>query len=327
MLKAPRAAVAAILGSAVLAAGCGGGGSSADASRPAPSASDFPAVGGQTLQKLLKSSGATSSKDVAAPAQATFEAGDNRFGFGVFTVAREQISDADVALYVAPSGGGKALGPFPARVESLAVEARFQSKTTSEDPDAAKDVYVADVRFPKNGAYDVVAMIRSGDALEATVMPSVQVGGSPNIPRVGERAPVVHTPTAADVGGDLSKIDTRDPHDNMHDVDLADALGKKPVVLLFATPALCQSRVCGPVVDIEDQVKSELGDEADFIHMEVYANNDPNSGYRPQLRAYGLRTEPWLFVMDRSGRITTRIEGAFSVTELEKAVREAVAAG
>ena len=42
----------------------------------------------------------------------------------------------------------------------------------------------------------------------------------------------------------------------MHDVDFADALGKKPVVLLFATPLLCQSRVYGPVADIAEEVKA-----------------------------------------------------------------------
>ena len=43
----------------------------------------------------------------------------------------------------------------------------------------------------------------------------------------------------------------------MHDVDFADVVGKKPTVLLFATPALCQSRVCGPVVDVAEQVKRD----------------------------------------------------------------------
>ncbi len=64
----------------------------------------------------------------------------------------------------------------------------------------------------------------------------------------------------------------------MHDVDLADVVGKKPVVLLFATPALCVSRVCGPVVDIAEQVKSEVGDDVAFIHMEIFTDNDPNQG-------------------------------------------------
>ena len=111
----------------------------------------------------------------------------------------------------------------------------------------------------------------------------------------------------------------------MHKVDFADALGKEPVVLLFATPQLCQSRTCGPVVDIEEEVHAELGDEAAFIHMEVYNQNDPNKGIRPQLRAFHLESEPWLFVIGADGKISTRIEGAFSPAELKAAVEKAAA--
>ena len=109
----------------------------------------------------------------------------------------------------------------------------------------------------------------------------------------------------------------------MHDVNAAKTIGEKPTVLLFATPALCVSRVCGPVVDIAEQVKAELGDDAAFIHMEVFNNNNPNDGVRPQLKEYGLQTEPWLFVVDADGKVTTRIEGAFSVEELREAVENA----
>lgn len=138
---------------------------------------------------------------------------------------------------------------------------------------------------------------------------------------MGERAPRVHTPTAADVGGDLSKIDTRIPPDDMHKEDLAEVLGHKPVVLLFATPQLCQSRVCGPVVDEAEQVEQTLGKGVTFIHMEIYNNNNPSDGVRPQVKAFHLPSEPWLFVIDRHGVVRTRIEGAWSVPELEKAVR------
>ncbi len=106
----------------------------------------------------------------------------------------------------------------------------------------------------------------------------------------------------------------------MHDEDLADVLGRKPVVLLFATPQLCQSRICGPVVDVAEQVKREFGDRVAFIHQEVYNDNEINKGVRPQMRAYRLPSEPWLFVIDRSGKVSTVIEGAFSVGELQDAV-------
>lgn len=38
---------------------------------------------------------------------------------------------------------------------------------------------------------------------------------------------------AADVSGDLAKIDTRGPHDQMHEVDFAAAVGRQPIVLVF----------------------------------------------------------------------------------------------
>ena len=55
--------------------------------------------------------------------------------------------------------------------------------------------------------------------------------------------------------------------------------------------------------------------------MEVYNENDPNKGIRPQLEAFGLPTEPWTFLIDSDGVIQDRIEGAYGVFELEKAMR------
>src|SRR5919106_1067104 len=197
-----------------------------------------------------------------------------------------------------------------------------ESKTTADDPDAARVVYVTEVDLDKDGEWRIGALTRDGDSLQASVVPSAVVGKFSDIPRPGDKAPRVHTPTAEKVGGDLAEIDTRDPPGTMHEDDLADVLGKQPVVLLFATPQLCQSRVCGPVVDIAEQVKAEYGDDVAFIHMEIYEDNLIDKGLRPQVKAYGLPTEPWLFVIDEEGRIRTSIEGAFSAPELRRAVEE-----
>jgi hypothetical protein len=133
----------------------------------------------------------------------------------------------------------------------------------------------------------------------------------------------MHTPTADEVG-DISEIETRIPPDSMHDTDYADVLGKEPILIVFATPQFCQTRVCGPTVDIVEQVKSKIGDEATFIHMEVFNDNDPGKGPRPQLQAFNLETEPWAFVIDRKGRITARFEGAFGAEELTRATEAAI---
>jgi hypothetical protein len=125
------------------------------------------------------------------------------------------------------------------------------------------------------------------------------------------------------VGGDVTKIDTRTPPDDMHKYDLKDVLGKKPIVLVFATPLLCVSRVCGPVVDIAEQVEHTMpaAKQFAFIHNEIYNNNKVVDGYRPQVAAFQLPTEPWVFVINKQGRITARMEGAYSVAELQAAVR------
>jgi hypothetical protein len=168
-------------------------------------------------------------------------------------------------------------------------------------------------------------MLKGKDGSEVTrVTAAPVVGEFPQIPGVGDKAPIIHTPTRADVGGDMAKIDTRIPPDQMHEVDFAEVVGKKPIVLVFATPALCQTRVCGPVVDVAQQVADAYQGKADFIHMEVYNDNEIAKGPRPQLQAYNLESEPWAFLIDRNGIVRDRIEGAFGVSELEEAMRKIV---
>jgi hypothetical protein len=304
---------------AILAlAGCGG---SDDSSRPAPAATEFPSAKGRTLEELLRSSGAKQTNLVIAPAAQVFEVGENRYPFGVFTAGKEQVDDADVALYFAKNEKAPVQGPLPARVTSLETKPAYRSQ--SEGPGEATTVYVVpEVEFDRRGPWTAIAMLKGEDGLEASRVPSPVVGSYSGVPKIGEKAPVIQTPTAADVGGDLTKIDTRVPPDQMHEVNFAEAVGKKPVVLVFATPAFCQSRVCGPVVDVAQQVSDSFGDKVDFIHMEVYNDNDPGKGIRPQMRAYGLPTEPWTFLIDREGVVRDRIEGAYGASELEAAVRE-----
>ncbi|HMC49505.1 MAG TPA: hypothetical protein VKH20_02585, partial [Solirubrobacterales bacterium] len=278
----------------------------------------------KTIDQLLRTTGAKPAKVVIAPAAQAFDVGTNRYPFGVFTLGNEQVNDADVALYFArDEKSGPVIGPLPAQVTSLEVKPAYRA--AGEDPDQAKNVYVVPkVDFPRKGPWVGLAMLKGKQGLEAARVSAPPVVGDNKIPKVGEKAPLIHTPTSADVGGDLSKIDTRIPHDQMHQVDYADVFGKEPIVLVFATPALCQSRVCGPVVDVAQQVADEYKGKADFIHMEVYNDNELSKGIRPQLEAFNLETEPWTFLIDRHGIIRDRIEGAYGVPELEQAVRTIV---
>ena len=318
--KAPIAIVA--LFAIGLVAGCGGSDNGTGSrSRPAPAASEFPEVQGRSLkQVLLTGSG---QGPVVSPAARFFHLGTNRFPFGVFTVSHQQITNAQVAIYAAPGRGvnGRAIGPFPARIEDLTTKPAFRAKTTADDPSAAQVAYVSDIPLDKAGPWVFGALIKTGSSYQDSLLPSQAPVGQYPMPQVGQPAPVIHTPTAGEVSN-ISQIDTRVPPDDMHSDDAADVIGKKPLVLLFATPALCQSRVCGPVTDIAAQVKQEFGEKVAFIHQEVYNNNRINDGPRPQMSAYHLTTEPWCYVIAKDGTVSTVLQGPFSVQELEAAVRK-----
>ncbi|HEY5053276.1 MAG TPA: hypothetical protein VII45_07695 [Solirubrobacterales bacterium] len=355
-VRQASAASACLLAAAALVAGCGSGsgstsgssGSASAESRPAPPKSEFPSARGKTLADVINSTEGPSEL-VVSPAAEAFYTGENRYPFGVFERDRSQVADAKVALYFAkvptpkqtvsakpgdPAKGGTtvkkaeekaldqpAIGPFPAAVESLQTEPAFRAQTTASDPNAATVVYTTEINFPSNGEWRIAAVVKQGDKTTGTLLPSAEVGQFPKVPRVGQKAPFMHTPTPASVGGDLAKITTRIPPDTQNEVDYADVLGKEPIVLLFATPQFCQSRVCGPVVDVAEQVKQIYGDKAKFIHMEIYNENNPSKGVRPQVKAFHLPSEPWLFVIDRQGVIRKVIEGAFGVDQLTEAVK------
>ncbi|MBS1885731.1 MAG: hypothetical protein JSU06_00925 [Actinobacteria bacterium] len=308
---------------AALLAGCGGG--SGGETRPAPQPKEFPQAQGKTMSQILHESGAVPSHLVVAPASEVFDKGVERYPFGVFTPGQEQVEDVEVALYFAKDGKSKVIGPLPAKLETLQTKPAYRSQNGA-GPGEAKSIYVVPkVNFDKEGAWLAVAMLKGpGGKLEASRIPSPVIGQFPKVPKVGERPPRITTLTAADVGGDLEKIDTRIPPDQMHKVDFAEVLGKKPIVLVFATPALCQSRVCGPVVDVAQQVADKYEPKADFIHQEVYVNNEISKGLRPQLKAFHLPTEPWTYLIGKEGVIKARLSGAYGVDELEEAMQTIV---
>jgi hypothetical protein len=358
-MRAPRLASALLCLLAVGASigGCGSGSDSGESSsgssetaegRPAPPKSAFSSPEGRSLREVLKAADGP-AEVVIEPAAVVFYPGKNRYPFEVFTRERAPISDAEVALYYAKvprpkrdarsKSGNRgsvaraekqaldepAVGPFPAAIESLATRPRFRAKTTSEDPDAAGVVYSTELSFPSEGEWRVAAVIKEEGELKGAILPGIVVGEFKKVPKPGQEAPVIHTPTAQDTGGEASKITTRIPPDTQNRVDYADALGKEPIVLLFATPQFCQSRVCGPVVDVAEQAKHEYGDKAAFIHMEIYNENDPGKGVAAQVRAFHLPSEPWLFAIDRHGIVRDAVEGAFGLKLMHEVVDKAIA--
>src|SRR3954467_2141361 len=223
-----RAAGAAALLAALALVSCGGGGGSGGSSptKQTPGLvkpSDFPQPGSKTLDELQKGLG---PGPVLAPAVSDLKPGENRFGFRLFDRSRKQISETPAAIYVQNTQGGPVLGPFVARDESLKVTSEFQSETVAKDPDAASSVYVANIRFNSPGTYRAMAVARLDDRLVAATLvgPALRVVKKDPVPGVGDKPPAITTPTSKSVGGDVDKIDTRTPHDDMHQVSFKDVL-------------------------------------------------------------------------------------------------------
>lgn len=288
---------------------------------PEPKVSDFPAAGGQSIADLAK--GLVQGPHAALANSVFLSGAQERLAFGLLDNANKFVY-APAAVYVAPTISAPATGPYPALLDSIVPATAFRSQTTASDPAAIKAVYYSTVPLPKTGQEAALIVTHIGGKAYGSLAGFTVAAASP-IPNVGQAPPLIDTPTVASAGGNLKSIDTRVPPDDMHDVSFKDVVGKRPVAIIFATPQLCQSRVCGPVVDLAEQLKSSFGNRMTFIHQEVYANNAVQDGLRPQLKAFHLETEPWLFTLSRRGRIVARLEGSFGIKEFTQAIQAALA--
>ena len=315
------AAALATLVAAFALAACGGDDRSEPGTTQAavPNAADFPAGDGQSLEELV---GALPEGPIMAQTVSATHKGTNRVAFALFDIEKKQVKGAQVAVYVVDKRLQNATGPYVATPQSLDVEPQYRSRQTANDLSFNETIYSADVKLPESDDYVIAGIARLDGQTYRTSQFKLPKAKGPQPPHSGEKAPRIHTETAADVGGNLESIDTRQPPlPELHEVDAADVVGSKPTVLLFATPQLCQSRVCGPVDDVTFQIASDPRNKGvEFIHQEIYNGNEVNKGFRPQVRSFNLPTEPWVFVIDRNGVVRERIEGAFSARELQAAV-------
>ncbi len=324
---------------ALVAAGCGGGGGggggAADPVAEVPSGirdevsaaqdprpAEFPAADGKTMQALAGEIGGGPEMGLASSVFLARQ--KNRFAFGVID-SNSGFVYGKSAVYIARTPESPAKGPFVAPADLLVTDAPYRSQQAATETDPFAAIYAAEVPFGKPGQYSVLSVtLVNGKPEAARQQVTVINPAQDKIPEVGETAPKIQTDTLASARGDVEAIDTRRPTSDMHKESFAEVVGKKPVALLFATPQLCQSRVCGPVVDVALQLKSRYGDRVEFIHQEVYADNDPQEGLRKPLQELNLETEPWLFIVAQNGKITARLEGSFGLAAFEEALKTAL---
>jgi len=265
--------------------------------------------------------------------------GPNRIAVGVLDKDSKPIVGAKVHLAFYDLNNGKQVkkAEMDAVSRVPAKDAGIPENQTVKNPDgttrtvinAGEDVgvYTANVTFDVPGEWGVEIKVDSSKpSVKKTLLPRFNVLEKGYSPAVGSPAPKSRNLTAKDVT-DISQIDSSaNPSPEMHTSTIADAIAAgKPTLVLFAVPGFCESRLCGPELEIMRKLYPKYKDKAEFIHVEFYKN--PGSPNRIPVEAVGqwnLRSEPWFFVIDAKGNIAAKFEGPTSLQELDDAMAPVV---
>jgi hypothetical protein len=262
-------------------------------------------------------------------------AGKNRFAVGFFDSDGLPIIDASVHFAFFFLGGGKeelkfemdAVSRVPARDAGLEerIEHIHVDGTRHDHFNVGEQIgiYTAVVDFSPAGEWGVELTIDTGEKKQ-TLRPRFNVAAEAITVPIGADAPRSKNLTVADVT-DLAQIDTSaNPSPEMHTTTVAQAIeARRPVLVLFAAPGYCTSQLCGPEYEIMRKLYPRYRDRVEFIHIEAFKN--PTSPQRELVDAakeWGLRTEPWFFVVGSDGKVSMKFEGPTSMAELEEALRE-----
>ena len=197
----------------------------------------------------------------------------------------------------------------------------------------AVGIFVTHATFPSAGNWMASFTTVAPGSPEQTIPFSFDVKAKASAIQKGQPAPSVDTPTLADVGGDVTKISTdTSPDPAFYQTSVADALAAhKPFVLVFATPKFCQTKTCGPTLDKVKAVAAKHPDVT-FINVEPYLLEDVDGQLQPKLDAkgnlqaapatiaYGLLSEPFVFIVGGDGKVKASFELIFTPEEIDAAL-------
>ena len=188
--------------------------------------------------------------------------------------------------------------------------------------------YVAHLTFDKAGDWGVEVTASRPNGAHTTVRLAMNVLALPVVPGVGQPAPATHNPTTSDVA-DVETIDSGRPPDDMHQLSIADAIARhRSTLVVFASPAFCTSRICGPEVKVVQGLEPAYRDRLAFIHVEIYRDFKPDPSKKQVAQAvidWRLQTEPWIFLIDSKGIIQARFEGPTASDEVKAAIDQLLA--
>jgi hypothetical protein len=260
----------------------------------------------------IQESQATAAMEVAL-VTSELVVGPDRFAVGLFDGKGGVVQDAAVHFHYYDLTDP----------ETPVLEAEADA-TPLHTPDGLTTIFTHEREFKRAGEWGAEVQAVFPDGTAAVKRIGFQVlADSPTL-KPGQSAPALETRTSAEVNNDLKELTSAPaPNPAFYELSLAQALTNgKPTVLLFATPAFCQTRFCGPAYEQTSELQSRYGDTFNFVHVEVYTGlpNPAANNWEvdPAMTAFGLTTEPWLYLIDAQGKIVYRVEGVFTTAEVER---------
>lgn len=310
----PRAALI-VTTLALLAVACGGESASQSADGSWSAQAIAPAQDAAVLPLLVNSS--------------RLGVGQNRLSFAFFDRDGALLSEAtaEVRLFALDGDAGTFVSEYALTRVALEPGAvhEHDDGALHNHSSATVALFVANAGFTQSGDWGAEVTVEvDGERSETRLRFFVQERTAE--PMIGDAIPRSVQRVLADVE-DVSEIDSSlPPVPAMHDLTVANALDAgRPMLVTFATPAFCQTRFCGPVIDgIVRPLLERYGSEATFIHIEPFDLAEAREAGRlvvlPVMGEWGLTTEPWVFIVDRDGRVSAKFEGIMSLAEVEAAL-------
>lgn len=262
--------------------------------------------------------------------------GHNRFAFGLLKENR-LVENADVRVRLYAIEGKNAYLTAESNALFKSIQVRKRQHKMHRHPNGTRHVHSADtgvhgiyvthLDLPRSGPFGIEISVREMNGASATARTTVVALDSPYTPAVGSAAPRSRNLIARDVK-DLRQIDTSTrPDPRLHQVRIADAIDQsKPQLIVFATPQFCTSRMCTSVVEIVRTLLPVYGNRFIFTHQEIW-QDFARKKFFPTVEEWGLRSEPWIFVVDSQGIVRAKFEGLATTWELESALQQVLAPG
>lgn len=182
--------------------------------------------------------------------------------------------------------------------------------------DYAVPYWIVRPPIPTAGNWGFGATVTLDNGTVTTTQFVIAVTEQSQLPEVGTRPPASQNRTLI-TEPDIAKLTSgQNPLPALYQMTVAEALDSgKPTVVTFATPAFCQTAICAPVVSSVEAVHEQVGDQANFIHMEIYKEFEPLVE-ADEVAEWHLPSEPWTFVLDSEGKVLAVLGGPVSPQEL-----------